>query len=82
MDLAEIVHTCSLGKYLGFFFIFRKFSFLGIGDEFLAKTRLRLWGQHEDFKNLFSNYTIGPSKHLKVTEFEPSFVRQFVITVK
>ena len=47
------------------------FSFLGIGDEFLGKTRLRL------VDVLFSNYTIGTSNHLKVTEVEPSAVRTF-----
>ena len=59
----------------GFFFIFQKFSFLGIGDE--AKTFV----QPGDFKNLFSNYTIGTSSHLKVTEVEPSAVRTFDSTL-
>ena len=37
-DLAEILHTCSLGEYLVVYFvIFRKFRFLGSGNEFLSQ---------------------------------------------
>ena len=34
-DLAEILHTCSLGKYLGVFFsFFKNFHFRGFGTSF------------------------------------------------
>ena len=44
-DLAEILHTCSLGEYLGVLFsFFENFDSWGLGTSFSAKTRLKLWG--------------------------------------
>ena len=61
--LAEILHTCSLGKYLETFF-----SFLGIGDEFLAKTRLKLWGilvLHDNLKRTIESKYVDKFVPLK-----------------
>ena len=50
-DLAEILHTCSLGEYLGVFFsFFENFDFWGLGTSFSAKTRLKLCGSLEASK--------------------------------
>ena len=78
-NLAEILHTCSLGEYLGFIFRFSKKLNFGAWGRVFANTRLNLCVSMSSsssscrtlcskskFNVLLSNAIIGPSNNSKL----------------